>query len=368
MATPSSEMTEAEQPDPTASAGNGRRGSAEATFLDLSREELHELLRLMVTARRFEEKCAEGYQLGKIGGFLHLYIGQEAVAAGAIPVMRDDDFVITAYRDHAQAIMRGASCDAVMAELFGRVDGVSKGHGGSMHLFDKAHNFMGGHGIVGSHLPLATGVGYAIRYRGGDQVCLCFFGDSVVNIGAFHESLNMAARWKLPVIFLLENNAYGMGTDISRVAAAKELIDRGRAYEGLHTAVVDGMDVMAVRAAVSKAAELARADGTPSYLEVRTYRYMGHSMADPSSGTYRTKEELAKWRADDPILDFRARLIEAGELTEETYEEMDKAAIATVEAAAAFAEASPVPEPDAIYEDVYSDDYHDDVRRRDAWR
>ncbi|WP_419949923.1 pyruvate dehydrogenase (acetyl-transferring) E1 component subunit alpha [Candidatus Palauibacter sp.] len=353
-----------------AAADAAEVGSREdpAAFLGLSTEVCIELLRQMIVSRRFEEKAAEVYQVGKIGGFCHLYTGQEAVAVGAISPLREDDYVITAYREHTQAIVRGMTPGAVMAELYGRVDGCSKGFGGSMHMFDASLNFMGGHGIVGSHLPLAIGAGYAIRYRGGDQVCLCFFGDSVVNIGAFHESMNMAARWKLPVIFLLENNQYGMGTDFRRVAAVKELKDRGRGYEGLTSLAVDGMDVLAVREAVQEAIERARDEKTPSFIEVRCFRYMGHSMADPSHGTYRTREEVEKWRSDDPILSFSRRLIEAGRLTEEEYEALDRESIEVAEEAAAFADRSPFPDPEAAYRYVYSDGYPDDMRRRDAWR
>lgn len=355
---------EAEESEPQ---GNGRP-SPDDDFLGLSPDECRELLRLMALSRRFEEKAAEAYQMGKIGGFCHLYIGQEAVAAGSIPPLRDDDYVITAYRDHAQALVRGMSPERVMAELYGRVDGCSKGLGGSMHMFDRSLNFMGGHGIVGGHLPLAVGVGYAIRYRDGDQVCLCLFGDSVVNIGSFHESMNMAARWELPVIFLLENNSYGMGTEIRRVAAVEELKDRGCAYRGMRSVAVDGMDVLAVRQATEEAIERARTEKLPSFIEARCYRYMGHSMADPSHGTYRTREEVEQWRHDDPILAFRKRLIDAGRLTEEEYEEMDDAAIAEAEAAAEFAERSPAPDPETMYDFVYADEYPHGIARRDAWR
>jgi pyruvate dehydrogenase E1 component alpha subunit len=361
-----------DEPRPEQAVGNGRplleTVEVETDFLGLSVEECHELLRLLILSRRFEEKTAEVYQMGKIGGFCHLYIGQEAVAVGAISCLRDDDYVITAYRDHAQVIVRGASPDAVMAELYGRVDGTSKGLGGSMHLFDKPNNFLGGHGIVGGHLPLAAGVGYAIRYREGDQVCLCFFGDSVVNIGSFHEAMNMAARWQLPVVFLLENNAYGMGTDIRRVAAADELIERACSYDGMGAIAVDGMDVLAVRQATEEAIARARSDKLPTFIEAHCYRYMGHSMADPSHGTYRTKEELERWRADDPILDFRRKLIDAGRITAERVTDMDREVIEAVEASAEFAENSPSPDPAAIYEHVYSDDYPDDIARRDRWR
>jgi pyruvate dehydrogenase E1 component alpha subunit len=343
-------------------------GDSAAGLAELSREESHELLRLLILSRRFEEKTAEVYQMGKIGGFCHLYIGQEAVAVGAISPLRDDDYVITAYRDHAQAIVRGASPDAVMAEMYGRVDGTSRGLGGSMHIFDRANNFLGGHGIVGGHLPLASGVGYSIRYRGGDQVCLCFFGDSVVNIGSFHEAMNMAARWQLPVIFLLENNAYGMGTDIRRVAAADELVQRACSYQGMAGVVVDGMDVLAVRQATEEAIARARKEKLPTFIEAQCYRYMGHSMADPSHGTYRTKEELEEWRADDPILDFRRKLIDSGRITAEEVTAMDREVIEAVEASAEFAAGSAFPEPASIYEHIYSDEYPDDIARRDRWR
>ncbi|MGH7541811.1 MAG: pyruvate dehydrogenase (acetyl-transferring) E1 component subunit alpha [Gemmatimonadota bacterium] len=348
--------------------GENGRPAKGGEFLGLSREECVAMLRSMVGARRFEEKTAESYQMGKIGGFCHLYIGQEAVATGAISPLRDDDYVITAYRDHAQALVRGMSPESVMAELYGRVDGCSKGLGGSMHMFDRSLNFMGGHGIVGGHLPLAAGVGYAIRYRGGDQVCLCLFGDSVVNIGSFHESMNMAARWELPVIFLLENNSYGMGTEIRRVAAIDELVDRGCAYRGMKSLAVDGMDVLAVRQATQEAIERARDEKLPSFIEARCYRYMGHSMSDPSHGTYRTREEVEKWRSDDPILQFRRALIDAGRLTEEEYEQIDREAIERVEAAAEFADGSAAPDPATMYDYVYAGEYPHRIARRDAWR
>ena len=337
-------------------------------FLGLSAEECTKLLRQMMVSRRFEEKAAEAYQTGKIGGFCHLYTGQEAVAVGSITPLREDDYIVTHYRDHAQAIVRGITPGAVMAELYGRVDGCSGGMGGSMHMFDKSLRFMGGHGIVGSHLPLAIGVGYSIRYREGDQAVLVVFGDSVVNIGAFHESMNMAARWRLPVIFLLENNKYGMGTEVSRVTSVRDLTKRGLAHDRLTTVSVDGMDVLAVRQVMDEALDRARTDKTPSFIEARCFRYMGHSMADPAHGTYRTKEEVESWRADDPILQFRARLVEAGRLTDEQYEDLDREAIAEAEASADFADASPVPDAGAIYRHIYSGPYPDSMTRRDGWR
>jgi pyruvate dehydrogenase E1 component alpha subunit len=337
-------------------------------FLGLSDDELKELLRDMEVARRFEEKTAESYQLGKIGGFCHLYIGQEAVAVGAISALRDDDYVIASYRSHVHALVRGLSPGRVMAELYGRADGVSGGHGGSMHLFHKELNFLGGHGIVGSHLPIAAGVGYAIRYRDGDQVCLCTFGEAAVNIGAFHESFNMAARWKLPVVYLCENNMYGMGTAIDRVTAAERIVQRACTYEGMHSEQVEGMDVIAVRAAMERAVHIARDKKEPTFLEVNTYRYVGHSIADPSHGVYRTREEVEEERENDPIISFRGRLIDAGVLSAEEFDEIDRAAIDEAEAAAAFADKSPLPDESELYDTVYSDEYPHGVDRRDAWR
>jgi pyruvate dehydrogenase E1 component alpha subunit len=338
------------------------------TLLGLGDDELLNLLRIMMLGRRFEEKAAEAYQMGKIGGFCHLYIGQEAVAAGAISALREDDYVVTAYREHVQALVRGMSPETVMAELFGRVDGCSNGKGGSMHLFDRELNFMGGHAIVGQHVPIAAGVGYAIRYREEDAVCLCLFGDSVVNIGAFHEGFNMAAKWGLPVVYLCENNSYGMGTDVRRVAAVEDLADRACAYEGMDSVHVDGMDVLAVREAVDHAVEVAREESRPTFIEAECYRYMGHSMADPSHGTYRSREEVEKERENDPILGLRQHLLEADVISEEDYEAMDEAVIEEVEAAAEFADASPKPEPSAIYEEIYADAYPHGIDRRDGWR
>ncbi len=342
--------------------------AASEEFLGLSEAELKDLLREMVLARRFEEKAAESYQMGKIGGFCHLYIGQEAVAAGALSALRADDYVITHYRDHVQALVRGVSPGAVMAELYGRDDGVSGGHGGSMHLFSKQLNLLGGHGIVGSHLAIATGVGYAIRYRDGDQVCLCIFGDSVVNIGAFNEALNMAALWELPVIFLIENNSYGMGTAIERVAAVDRLVERACGYRGMHAERIDGQDVIAVRRALNEAVRIWREQKRPSLIEAVTYRYVGHSIADPSFGVYRTREQVEAERENDAILAFRGRLIDAGILTAEEYESIDEAAIAEAEAAAEFADNSPLPGPEEIYHFVYSDEFRGGTKRRDAWR
>ena len=311
-----------------------------------------ELLRSMLLQRRFEERCAEAYAIGKVGGFCHLYIGQEAVSTGAQSVLRPDDYVITTYRDHGQALARGMSPRAVMAELFGKADGVARGKGGSMHMFDRETNFLGGHGIVGGHVPLAAGVGFAIKYRGGDQVIICFMGEAAVNNGAFHEALNMAALWKLPVIYVIENNRYGMGTAIERASAINDIYERACSYD-MARAVVDGQDVFAVRDGVGEAVRRARGEQMPTLLEVRTYRFMGHSMSDAVSGTYRTKAELDEYLKRDPIALLRARMHERGEITDEEVARMDAEVKAEVQDAWDFADQSPEPPLEALFEDVY---------------
>jgi len=328
----------------SATSGNGKSNP------DLDRE----LLRSMLLQRRFEERCAEAYALGKIGGFCHLYIGQEAVSTGTLSILRPDDYVITTYRDHGQALARGMSPRNVMAELFGRADGVVRGKGGSMHLFDRNVNFLGGHGIVGAHVPLGTGVGFAIKYRGGDQVCICFMGESVVNTGAFHEALNMAGLWKLPVVYVIENNRYGMGTALERASAIHDIYERGASYN-MPRAQCDGQDVFAVRTAMQEAVDRARRDQIPTLIEVRTYRFMGHSMSDAVSGTYRTKAELDEYMKRDPIMLLRMHMQENGELTDEELQRLDAEIKAIVQDAWDFADKSPEPPLEALYEDVYVD-------------
>lgn len=320
------------------------------------------LLRSMLLQRRFEERCAEAYALGKIGGFCHLYIGQEAVSTGTLTVLRQDDYVITTYRDHGQAIARGIAPRAVMAELFGKVDGCSRGKGGSMHLFDRNVNFLGGHGIVGAHVPIATGVGFAIKYRGGDQVCVCFMGESVVNTGAFHEALNMAGLWKLPVVYVIENNRYGMGTALERASAIHDIYERGAAYN-IERTQCDGQDVHAVRKAVQEAVNRARKESAPTLLEVRTYRFMGHSMSDAVSGTYRTKAELEEWQKRDPIVLLRMQMHEQDELTDDDLHTMDEEIKAEVQDAWDFAEQSPEPPPETLFEHVLVDTTSDATER-----
>ncbi len=323
--------------------------------LDPERTEFyHRILREMLLVRRFEERAGEAYAQGLIGGFCHLYIGQEAVAVGAIAAIRPEDYVFAAYREHGHALVKGTTSRAVMAELFGRVDGCSAGKGGSMHLFDVEHNFMGGHGIVGGHLPLAAGAAFAAKYRGTDQVTLCFFGEAAVNIGAFHETLNMAALWELPVVFICENNRYGMGTALERAAAVWDVYRRACSYD-MAEETVDGMDVLAMYEAVASAVDRARTEHLPTLIEARTYRYMGHSMADPIHGHYRTKEELEEQKAKDPIQHLSEMLREADLLDDDMLQQMRQSVEEEVDDAMRFAEASPDPEPDALFTDVYRD-------------
>jgi pyruvate dehydrogenase E1 component alpha subunit len=313
-----------------------------------------ELLRSMLLQRRFEERTAESYALGKIGGFCHLYIGQEAVSTGTLSVLRPDDYVITTYRDHGQALARGISPRSVMAELFGRATGCSHGKGGSMHIFDRNTNFLGGHGIVGAHVPLGTGVAFAIKYRSGDQVCICFMGESVVNTGAFHEALNMAGLWKLPIVYIIENNRYGMGTALERASAIHDVYERGAAYN-MQRGSCDGQDVFAVRAAVQEAVTRARTESAPTLLEVRTYRFMGHSMSDAVSGTYRTKSELEEWQKRDPIVLLRMHMQDNGELSDDQLHQLDDEIKKEVQDAWDFADQSPEPPLEALFEDVLVD-------------
>jgi pyruvate dehydrogenase E1 component alpha subunit len=307
----------------------------------------------MLDIRRFEEKAAEMYALGRIGGFCHLYIGQEAVAVGALAALREDDYVIGSYREHGQALARGMSMRAAMAELFGKAAGCSRGKGGSMHLFDAEHNFLGGHGIVGGHLPIAAGVGFSIKYRDTDQVIVCFFGEAAVNIGAFHEAMNMSALWTLPVIFLCENNRYGMGTALERASAIADVGERACSYD-MASEIVDGMDVLEMKRAMERAVRRARTWSHPTFLEVRTYRFMGHSMSDPLHGVYRTKEELEEHRSRDPILGFVDELKATGIVDDAQLEAMRAEVDAAVEDAVAFAENAPDPDLSELHTDVYA--------------
>ncbi len=322
--------------------------------VDAATKALHRgYLRQMLLIRRFEEKTGEAYSLGKIGGFCHLYIGQEAVAVGVMAGLRPDDHVVSAYREHGHALARGLTPRGVMAELYGKATGVSAGKGGSMHLFDAAHGFLGGHGIVGSHIPLAAGVAFAHKYRGGDQVCVCFFGEAAANIGAFHETLNMAALWGLPAIFIVENNGYGMGTAVARAAAVTSLAIRGAAY-AMATEVVDGQDVLAMREAMDRAVGRARTESKPTFLEVKTYRYVGHSMSDAAHGTYRTKEEVDEYRGRDPLTLLGQLMRTGGYWTDADHAALEAEIEAEVADSIRFAEESPDPEPSKLFEDVYA--------------
>lgn len=317
----------------------------------LPAEQLIELYRQMVLIRRFEEKSAEVYVAGKIGGFCHLYIGQEAVGVGAISAVRKDDYVLGSYREHGIALAKGMSARSIMAELYGKATGCSKGKGGSMHMFDKNVGFLGGHAIVGGQIPLATGTAFATKYQGTEQVTLCFFGEAAVNQGAFHESLNMAQLWKLPCIYICENNQYGMGTSLERAMSLSDIAQKACAYE-MASEFVDGMDVLAVREATLRAVERARKEYLPTLLEIRTYRFMGHSMSDP--GNYRTRAEIEKYQERDPIKLLSASLLEEKIVDEKALAEIDKKAREEVEDALRFAEESPLPDPEELYTDVYA--------------
>ncbi len=322
--------------------------------LDSTRvEEYRRWLRQMMLIRRFEEKAGEAYSLGKIGGFCHLYIGQEAVAVGSLAVLRPDDYITCSYREHGHALVRGITPRAVMAELFGKAEGCSGGKGGSMHLFDASLGFLGGHGIVGGHIPLATGMAFAIKYRDTSQVAVCYFGEAAVNNGAFHEALNMAALWKLPAVYICENNRYGMGTALERASAIYDISERASSYD-MANEVVDGQDVLVMHAAMERAVTRARTAKHPTLLEVRTYRFMGHSMSDPIHGHYRTREEVEDQRKRDPITVWSQRLIGAGMLDEAAVWTMDQEVMAEVEDAYQFADQAAEPEPEALYRDVYA--------------
>ena len=316
----------------------------------MTKDEALRLYRDMLLIRRFEERCAQVYVEGKIGGFLHLYIGQEAIAVGAMSLLRPDDYFLGSYRDHGYALARGTDPRPLMAELYGRSTGISRGKGGSMHFYDVPTGNFGGDGIVGGHLPIAAGMGYAIRLRQTDQVVVCFFGDGAVNEGAFHESLNVSALWGLPVVFVIENNRYGMGTSLDRASSVKDLYQRGSAY-GIPRRDVDGMDLLTVRGALAEAIDRARREKRPTLLEVETYRYRGHSMSDP--GKYRTKEEVEEMMRHDPILKFGKWMIDSKYAKQADLDALDKDVLAEIDEAQKFTEESPDPTPESLFEDVY---------------
>ena len=321
------------------------------TALNLDKRQVADYYRQMLLIRRFEEASGRLYMQGKIRGFLHLYIGQEAVAAGAVTSLDDDDYVISHYRDHGHALARGLDPKAVLAELTGKATGTSGGKGGSMHLFDASRNFMGGYAIVGGQLPIAVGLGLAIKYRKQSRVVMCFFGDGAVNEGEFHESMNLASLWKLPVLFFLENNLYGMGSHVDRThAGGQDIYLTAESYR-IPAGQVDGMDLVAVRDATIEAIKRVRSDSGPVFLEAMTYRFRGHSMADPSD--YRDGTEVSEWRLKDPIERFKGVTLEEGLITEEEVSRIDEEVVGQIEEAVRFAEESPAPEIGSIYENLY---------------
>ncbi len=313
----------------------------------------------MLLMRRFEEKAGQLYGQQKIRGFCHLYIGQEAVLAGAMSVLKPEDSMITAYRDHAHAMAKGVSSNALMAELYGKATGCSKGKGGSMHMFSKEHHFYGGHGIVGGQVPLGAGVAFAEKYKGTEFVNVTYMGDGAVRQGALTETFNMAALWKLPVIFICENNGYAMGTSVARTTADTDIYKIGLPY-GIPSSPVDGMDPAAVHKAMDEAVQRARAGEGPTFLEMRTYRYKGHSMSDPQK--YRTKEELESYKAKDPI-DLTRHVIESeGYADAKWFDEIDAKVKAEVDESVKFAEESPWPDASELYTDVYVEDNYPFIR------
>ncbi len=343
------------------SVSSASPSSRAAINQQLGKEARIDLFRTMMRIRRFEERSLRAYQAKKIGGFLHLYIGQEAVAVGCCSLMGKNDHVITAYRDHGHAIAVGMGVNELMAELYGKATGCSKGKGGSMHYFAPDRNFWGGHGIVGGQIPLGTGLAYALKYKGLKGAAMAFMGDGAVNQGAVHEAYNLAALWQLPVVFVIENNGYSMGTSQER-SSAGDLAKRAEGYN-MAWGTCDGHDIYDVRAVMDKFLRLAREESKPAVVEIRTYRYRGHSVADPDN-TYRAKSEIEEYRrTKDPIQVFQNTLVAEGVLDDALIAQIDQAARAEADAAADFAEASPFPTPDDIQKDVYWEADHPAERK-----
>ena len=320
--------------------------------MNIERDQVGDFYRQMLLIRRFEEASARLYMQGDIRGFLHLYTGEEAIAVGAISTLGPDDHVISHYRDHGHALARGMDPRVVMAELCGKATGSSGGRGGSMHLFDADLKFMGGYAIVGAHLPVAVGLALASQYRAEDSVVLCFFGDGAVNEGEFHEALNLASLWKLPVMFFLENNLYGMGTHIDRTHAAGRDIFTSAEYYKIPAVQIDGMDLMAVRDSTMEALKQVRSGSGPVFLEAMTYRFRGHSMADP--GVYRETSELDEWRVSDPIERFKTLALAEALLSEEEIAKIEKDTADAIDEAVKFAQESPDPEMGSLHDNVYA--------------
>ncbi|HCR30402.1 MAG TPA: pyruvate dehydrogenase (acetyl-transferring) E1 component subunit alpha [Opitutae bacterium] len=331
---------------------------------DLTKDQHTKFYTDMVRIRRFEERSLRAYQQGKIAGFLHLYIGQESIAVGCVSLMDENDHIITAYRDHGHALAVGMGMDECMAELYGKATGCSKGKGGSMHYFDPSKRYWGGHGIVGGQTPLGAGLAYALKYKEIEGCALCFLGDGAINQGAFHESLNLAALWDLPVVYIVENNGYSMGTSQERSSAHPDagIAARAEGYK-MNWAHINGESIFDVREGVSAAMKLAKSDSKPSLLEIHTYRYQGHSIADANHKKYRTKEEIEDYRKNhDPVSLYRDYLIDAKLLDEEGVKEIDQAAKAEAEASAQFAEESPFPPEEDILKDVYWEEDNPDQK------
>ena len=319
---------------------------------NLSKKELLKLQEKMILIREFEEACGENYAKGFIRGFLHLYIGEEAIAVGAISSLEKEDYVVTHYRDHGHALARGLSTESVMAELFGKSTGVSKGKGGSMHLFDVEKNFMGGHAIVGAQLPLALGIALACKYKKENNVVLVFFGDGAVSQGTFHETLNLASLWELPVLFFLENNLYGMGSHVENTRAeGRDIYSSADAY-GIQAEIVDGMNVLEVLDITKKSLESIRNNSKPILIEAKTFRFSGHSMADPAK--YRSKEELNYWLKKDPIKSFEKYLIGENICTKDELKKIKEKAINEIEKAVDFSIKSPEPSLEELKKDIYA--------------
>ncbi|MER7015886.1 pyruvate dehydrogenase (acetyl-transferring) E1 component subunit alpha [Saccharopolyspora sp. NPDC000359] len=339
------------------------RGSGGGNFAGESPELLQDYFHEMTLIRRFEERAAQGYTQAKIGGYCHLNLGEEATVVGLMRALRKSDVLFTNYREHGYAIAKGIEPGRVMAELYGRTTGTSKGWGGSMHMFDVEAGLLGGYGIVGGQIPLATGAALAIDYRSGDQVVMCQMGDGTTNIGAFHESLNIAALWNLPVVYVVINNQLGMGTTVDKSSAEPELFKRASAYK-MPGERVDGNDVLAVRDAASRLVEQARNGGGPALLECVSERLKGHSVVDPAK--YRSEESVEKAKQADPIANFRSQLIEAGLLDEDTATEIERKAQAEADAAVAFADDSPHPDPSTLFDHTYATPVANDSRRLPA--
>ena len=340
-------------PESTNNSNGYDRSRRRFMWESIDSAELLRMYRLMLLIRRFEETCGQHYSLGNVRGFLHLYIGQEATGIGAIGALEQRDYIVTHYRDHGHALARGLDTNRLMAEMFGKRTGLSKGKGGSMHIFDAAKHFMGGHAIVGAQLPLAAGLALAQQYKDNDVVTMVFFGDGATNQGTFHETLNLASVWQLPIIFFMENNLYGMGSAVGRVRLrGSDFTDALGAYD-MEAVTVDGMDVVAVREVTQQAVDQIRADGSPIFIESKTFRFVGHSFADPGD-QYRKRSEIDFWRRRDPLVAYPKQLLEYGVATETELDDLTASVDDEIAAAVEFASNSPDPDLSEAFDDVYA--------------